>query len=100
MHVARGTEFAEKIKQACRRSGSVFHATGVNPTLIPDQVMLSLTGLANDLRSTTLQKFWDTSNNSRETAPRSRRHATVRQPMRARETSSDRACTLGLRSWA
>jgi hypothetical protein len=67
MHVARGTEFAEKIKQACRRSGSVFHATGVNPTLIPDQVMLSLTGFTNNLRSTTLQEFWDTSNNSRQT---------------------------------
>lgn len=67
MHVARGAEFAEKIEQTCRRSGSVFHATGVDPTLIPDQVMLSLTGFTNNLRSTTLQEFWDTSNNSRQT---------------------------------
>ena len=67
MHVARGAEFAEKIQQTCLRNGSVFHATGVDPTLIPDQVMLSLTGLTNDLRSTTLQEFWDTSNNSPET---------------------------------
>ena len=67
MRVARGAEFTEKVEQTCLRSGGVFHATGVDPTLIPDHVLLSLTGLTNDLRSTTLQEFWDTSNNSRET---------------------------------
>jgi hypothetical protein len=73
---------------------------GVDPTLIPDHVLLS--GLTNDLRSTTLQEFWDTSNNSRETLEvlgfGASVEATRNSP--AADASAGNFLRQGLYSWA
>ena len=67
LEIARSAGFAQRIEDACRLGGSRFHATGVNPSLIPDRVLLALTGLCNEVRGVKSEEFWDVSNLQPET---------------------------------
>lgn len=57
----REGDFAQRLDAACAEGGSVFHATGIDPDLISERVLLSLTGLCNDITSIKLQENWDCS---------------------------------------
>jgi len=61
MHVTRPAEYVARVEAACRRGNSVFHATGVNPDLVGERLLLSLTGLCNDVRHVKMQENWDVS---------------------------------------
>ena len=59
MHVTRPPEFVARVEAACLKHGSVFHATGVNPDLVGERLLLTLTGLCNDVRQVKMQENWD-----------------------------------------
>lgn len=59
MHVTRPPEFVARVEAACQKAGSVFHATGVNPDLISDRLLPTLTGLCNDIKHVKMQENWD-----------------------------------------
>jgi 4-hydroxy-tetrahydrodipicolinate reductase len=59
MHVTRPPEFVARVEAACQKGKSVFHATGVNPDLIGERLLLTLTGLSNDVRHVKMQENWD-----------------------------------------
>jgi 2,4-diaminopentanoate dehydrogenase len=61
MHVTRPREYVARVEETCRRTGAVFHATGVNPDLVGERLLLSLTGLCNDVQSVKMQENWDVS---------------------------------------
>ncbi len=61
VHLFRDAEFNAKINAACAKGGSVFHATGIDPDLISDRVLMGLTGLCTDITSIKLQENWDSS---------------------------------------
>ncbi len=61
MHVVRPPEYVAKVEAACIKGNSVFHATGVNPDLVGERLLLSLTGLCNDVRHVKMQENWDVS---------------------------------------
>lgn len=61
MHVTRPAEYVARVEAACRQGNSVFHATGVNPDLVGERLLLSLTGLCNDVRHVKMQENWDVS---------------------------------------
>lgn len=54
----RGQMFVEQLEAACLAGNSVFHATGIDPDLISDRVLMALTGLCTDIRSIKLQEYW------------------------------------------
>ncbi|HKT72174.1 MAG TPA: hypothetical protein VJQ47_04740 [Steroidobacteraceae bacterium] len=61
MHVTRPPEYVARVEAACRKGRSVFHATGVNPDLVGERLLLALTGLCNDVRHVKMQENWDCS---------------------------------------
>jgi 2,4-diaminopentanoate dehydrogenase len=61
MHVTRPPEYVAKVEAACKQGSSVFHATGVNPDLVGERLLLALTGLCNDVRHVKMQENWDVS---------------------------------------
>ena len=61
MHVTRPPEYVARVEAACAKGKSVFHATGVNPDLVGERLLLSLTGLCNDVRHVKMQENWDVS---------------------------------------
>ncbi len=61
MHVVRPPEYVARVEAACKQGNSVFHATGVNPDLVGERLLLSLTGLCNDVRHVKMQENWDVS---------------------------------------
>jgi len=61
MHVTRPPEYVARVEAACRKGNSVFHATGVNPDLVGERLLLALTGLCNDVRHVKMQENWDVS---------------------------------------
>jgi hypothetical protein len=67
LDIARSPLEAARIETACRKGQSRFHATGINPSLIPDRILLALTGLCNEVRSIKAQEYWDVSNLQKET---------------------------------
>lgn len=60
VHLWRDPEFVQKLEAACKQGGSVFHATGIDPDLVSERVLLSLTGGCADIKSIRLQEIWDT----------------------------------------
>lgn len=58
-HLVRGEVFMEQLREACAAGKSIFHATGVDPDLISDRVLVALTGLCNDVKYLKLQENWD-----------------------------------------
>ena len=60
-HLFRDAEFNAKLNAACQQGGSVFHATGIDPDLISDRVLMGLTGLCTDIKTIKLQENWDSS---------------------------------------
>lgn len=61
MHVTRPPEYVARVEAACKKGLSVFHATGVNPDLVGERLLLSLTGLCNDVQAVKMQENWDVS---------------------------------------
>jgi 2,4-diaminopentanoate dehydrogenase len=51
--------FGEQIATACAKGGSTFHATGIDPDLISDRVLMAMTGICTDITSIRLQELWD-----------------------------------------
>lgn len=60
-HLFREIEFVEKLRAACIKGGSVFHAGGIDPDLMSDRILLGLTGACADVKSIKLQENWDCS---------------------------------------
>lgn len=55
----REPEFLEKMRAACQKGGSTFHACGVDPDLISNRILLGLTGACTEVKSIKLQENWD-----------------------------------------
>jgi 2,4-diaminopentanoate dehydrogenase len=51
--------FGEQIAEACAKGGSTFHATGIDPDLISDRVLMAMTGICTDVTSIRLRELWD-----------------------------------------
>lgn len=60
-HLFREPEFIAKLEAACEQGQSVFYAGGIDPDLIPNRVLLALTGGCADVKSIRLQENWDCS---------------------------------------
>lgn len=60
-HLFREQEFVEKLRHACEIGNSVFYAGGIDPDLIPNRILLGLTGGCADVTSVRLQENWDCS---------------------------------------
>ncbi|NIB44075.1 hypothetical protein HBA55_31030 [Pseudomaricurvus alkylphenolicus] len=60
-HLFREAEFVNKLRAACNKGGSVFYAGGIDPDLIPNRILLGLTGGCADVKSIRLQENWDCS---------------------------------------
>ena len=58
-HLIRDAAFNAKLDAACKQGNSVFHATGIDPDLISDRVLMALTGLCTDIKYLRLQENWD-----------------------------------------
>src|SRR6202041_3146284 len=61
VRLVREPAFVASLERACRTGQSTFHATGVDPDVIGDRVLLALTGLCNDVSQIRLQEVWDSS---------------------------------------
>lgn len=61
MHVTRPQAYVDQLEAICAQTGAVFHATGVNPDLVGERLLLSLTGLCNDVQAVKMQENWDVS---------------------------------------
>ncbi|WP_079437155.1 hypothetical protein [Zoogloea sp. LCSB751] len=60
-HLFREQAFVIRLRAACAKGNSVFHAGGIDPDLISDRILLGLTGACADVRSIKLQENWDCS---------------------------------------
>jgi hypothetical protein len=54
----REAEFVERLDAACARGGSTFHATGTQPDLVTERVVLSLLGINTDVKQVTVRETW------------------------------------------
>lgn len=59
VHLVRDAQFVAKLENACKVGKSTFHATGVDPDVISDRVVVALTGFCNDVSYLKLQENWD-----------------------------------------
>jgi hypothetical protein len=55
----RDADFVARLDAACEAGGSTFHATGIDPDLISDRVLLGLTGICTDIKTIRLRELWD-----------------------------------------
>ena len=60
-HLYREQEFVEKLRAACEQGQSVFYADGIDPHLIPNRILIGLTGACAEVKSIKLQEHWDCS---------------------------------------
>ena len=60
-HLFRDQEFVDKLNAACESGASTFHATGIDPDVISDRVLMALTGVCTDIKSIKLREFWECS---------------------------------------
>lgn len=60
-HLFRDKAFSDKLHAACKAGGSVFHASGIDPDLISDRVLIALTGMCTEVKSLKLQENWECS---------------------------------------
>ena len=58
-HLFREQAFLDKLDAACVSGNSVFHATGIDPDVVSERVLMALTGLCTDVTSITLREFWE-----------------------------------------
>ncbi|HEX5784544.1 MAG TPA: hypothetical protein VFY35_07435 [Burkholderiaceae bacterium] len=54
-------QFANKLRAACEKGRSVFHATGIHPNFVAERLAAPLTGLCNDVTQLHVQENWDVS---------------------------------------
>ncbi|BDB44260.1 hypothetical protein [Mycobacterium kiyosense] len=55
----RSDGFGDRLAEACSKGGSTFHATGIDPDLISDRVLMGITGICTDIKTIRLQELWD-----------------------------------------
>ncbi|NLI93132.1 MAG: hypothetical protein GX434_13395 [Peptococcaceae bacterium] len=60
-HLFREPEFVEKLEAACQAGYSTFYAGGIDPDLVSNRILLSLTGACADVKTVHLQEHWDCS---------------------------------------
>lgn len=53
--------FVERLEAACTEGQATFYADGIDPHLIPNRILLGLTGGSADVKSIKLQEHWDCS---------------------------------------
>jgi 2,4-diaminopentanoate dehydrogenase len=51
--------FGQRIAEACSKGNSTFHATGIDPDLISDRVLMGITGICTDIKTIRLRELWD-----------------------------------------
>lgn len=54
-------QFVAKLRAACDKGRSVFHATGIHPNFVAERLAAPLTGLCNDVKRIKVQENWDVS---------------------------------------
>src|SRR5665213_3058751 len=59
VRLVRDPRFVAQLQQACLEGDATFHATGVDPDVISDRVLVALTGFCNDIEYLKLQENWD-----------------------------------------
>jgi 2,4-diaminopentanoate dehydrogenase len=59
LKAVRDQAFIDRLEAACRKGGSVFHATGVDPDTVCDRVLPALTTMCTDIRHVQIQENWD-----------------------------------------
>lgn len=59
LEAVRDQAFIDRLEAACRKGGSVFHATGVDPDTVCDRVLPALTTMCTDIRHVQIQENWD-----------------------------------------
>jgi hypothetical protein len=57
----RDQSFVDRLRAACEKGQSVFHASGIDPDLVSDRVVPAITGMCSDIKSIKLQENWDSS---------------------------------------
>ena len=57
----REESFVTKLRAACEEGQSTFYSGGIDPDLIPNRVLLALTGGCAEVKSIHLQENWDCS---------------------------------------
>lgn len=67
-HLFREKEFVDKLEAACKTGGSTFYSGGVDPDLVSNRTLLTLTGACADVKSVMLQECWDCSSAGRPEA--------------------------------
>jgi 2,4-diaminopentanoate dehydrogenase len=55
----RDDSFLGRLQEACLAGQATFHATGLDPDLISDRVLVALTGLCTDIKHVTLKEMWE-----------------------------------------
>ena len=53
----RGLEVQRKFEDACKRGGSTFHGSGIDPGFLYERLAAVATGLTNDVQCIKLQEF-------------------------------------------
>ena len=59
LEAVRSQEFIDRLDAACKKGGSVFHATGVDPDTVCDRVLPALTTICTDITFAQIQENWD-----------------------------------------
>jgi len=57
----REQEFIDKLEAACKAGNSTFYAGGIDPDLVSNRILLSLTGACSYIKYIKLQECWDCS---------------------------------------
>jgi hypothetical protein len=55
----REQAFVERLRAACSAGGSSFHATGIDPDVIGERVVLGLTAMCTDVTHIRLREMWE-----------------------------------------
>ena len=62
----RGPELVERLEEACNKGGTSFHATGSDPGFIGERLVITLTGICNEIEHIKLEEFFNVGKISRE----------------------------------
>jgi 4-hydroxy-tetrahydrodipicolinate reductase len=65
----QGTEYVERVQEACRAGEATVHGTGVHPNFMVERLVMTLTGLFTDVRHIRLVEACESSKALAEMAP-------------------------------
>ena len=63
---ARGLEVQKKFEDACKRGGSTFHGSGIDPGFLYERMAALATGITNDVQYIKLQEYLSLQHHGRE----------------------------------